>query len=215
MATIAGVDRYRRGWVMVVLDPLAVGVAPRLSGFLDPDAECIGVDMPIGLRAEGLRECDVLARRCVGPRWSSVFMTPPREVLRADSYAAANELAPRLMGAKISQQAWALRHTIFEVEQLDDPRVIEVHPEVSFATMAGGHLAHAKSSWNGQMLRRRILAEQGIELPDELAGEAGRVPVDDVLDAAAVAWSAARYARGAAGSLPQGARRGQREVIWF
>jgi predicted RNase H-like nuclease len=170
--------------------------------------------MPIGLRADGLRECDRLARKRVGPRWSSVFMTPPRRVLEAESFQAANALAPALMGAKISQQAWALRHTIFEVEELGDPRVIEVHPEVSFAAMAGAHLAYPKSTWNGQMLRRRILAGQGIELPDEL-GEAGHVPAADVLDAAAVAWSAGRYARGIAGSLPVGARHGRREVIWY
>lgn len=212
---ILGVDRYRRGWVAVRLDPPAVMVAPRLASLLEPETPCIGVDMPIGLRTEGLRECDRLARERVGPRWSSVFMTPPRQVLLAESYTAANELAPGLMGgAKISQQAWALRHTIFEVDELNDPRVIEVHPEVSFAVMAGGHLAHAKSTWNGQMLRRRILAEHGIAFPDEL-GEAGDVPVADVLDAAAVAWSAGRYARGTAGSLPDGAHAGQREVIWY
>jgi predicted RNase H-like nuclease len=211
---IAGVDRYRRGWVAVRLDPLEVVAATRLRSLLEPDAVCVGVDMPIGLRADGLRECDRLARKRVGPRWSSVFMTPPRRVLEAESFQAANALAPALMGAKISQQAWALRHTIFEVEELGDPRVIEVHPEVSFAAMAGAHLAYPKSTWNGQMLRRRILAGQGIELPDEL-GEAGHVPAADVLDAAAVAWSAGRYARGIAGSLPEGARHGRREVIWY
>ena len=176
---------------------------------------CVGIDMPIGLRAEGLRECDQLARERVGRRWSSAFITPPRAVLKADDYRAANELAPALMsGAKISQQAWALRHTIFEVEELNDPRVIEVHPEVSFAVMAGGHLAHAKSTWNGQMLRRHILAGHGIQLPDTL-DKAGEVPVADVLDAAAVAWTARRYMRGEARSLPDGARHGEREVIWY
>jgi predicted RNase H-like nuclease len=206
---IAGIDRYRRGWVAVVLEPVEVIVAARLAALVErvPDAVCIGVDMPIGLLADGLREADRLARERVGPRWSSVFMTPPRPVLLAESYAAANVLAPGLMGgAKISQQAWALKATIFEVEELNDPRVIEVHPEVSFREMHGSPLAYAKSTWNGQMLRRRLLAGQGIELPDQL-GEAGAVPVDDVLDAAAVAWSAGRYARGEASSLGG--------VIWY
>jgi len=207
--TVAGVDRYRRGWVSVVLDPVEVIVAARLSQLVErvPDAVCIGVDMPIGLLPEGVREADRLARTRVGPRWSSVFITPPRPVLLAESFAAANALAPALMGgAKISQQAWALRQTIFEVEELNDPRVIEVHPEVSFREMHGSPLAHAKTTWNGQMLRRRILAGHGIELTDEL-GEAGDVPAADVLDAAAVAWSARRYARGEASSLC--------DVIWY
>jgi len=203
---IAGADRYRRGWVAVTLEPLAVRAAPLLASLV-AGAVCVGVDMPIGLPATGEREADRLARKFVGPRWSSVFMTPPRRVLEAETYAAANELARTLPGGKgISRQAWALKETIFEVERLNDPRLIEVHPEVSFRAMAGAHLAHAKSTWNGQMERRRLLAEHGIALPDRLE-HAGDVPVADVLDAAAVAWTARRYARGEASSLA--------EVIWY
>jgi len=203
---IAGADRYRRGWVAVMLEPFAVRAAPLLASLV-ADAVCVGVDMPIGLPDVGEREADKLARTFVGPRWSSVFMTPPRRVLEAETYAAANELARTLPGGKgISRQAWALKETIFEVERLNDPRLIEVHPEVSFCAMAGAHLAHAKSTWNGQMERRRLLAERGIDLPDRLE-HAGDVPVADVLDAAAVAWTAHRYARGEASSLA--------EVIWY
>jgi predicted RNase H-like nuclease len=46
-------------------------------------------------------------------------------------------------------------------------------------------------------------------------GAAGDVPVADVLDAAAAAWSARRYAAGEAGSFPPDAPRGAREVIWY
>ncbi len=53
------------------------------------------------------------------------------------------------------------------------------------------------------MRRRTFLAAHGIELGDDLAA-AGRVPVDDVLDAAAVAWTAGRIAAGVALCLPTG-----------
>jgi predicted RNase H-like nuclease len=46
-----------------------------------------------------------------------------------------------------------------------------------------------------------VLARAGISLPDDLAA-AGTVPADDILDAAAVAWTAARIARGQAASFP-------------
>jgi predicted RNase H-like nuclease len=179
-----------------------------------PEARCIGVDMPVGLPERGARECDRLAKAFVGARRNSVFMTPPRAVLAAESYAAANEIAPDLFGAKISQQAWALRANIAAVEAVADDRVIEVHPEVSFRAMAGEPLAYAKTTWNGQALRRRLLREAGIELPDDF-GEAATVPPVDVLDAAAAAWSARRYANGEALSLPAGARPGERQVIWY
>jgi predicted RNase H-like nuclease len=79
--------------------------------------------------------------------------------------------------------------------------VVEAHPELCFAALAGAPLPERKHSWAGAVRRRALLAAAGIEVPDDL-GPAGAVPVDDVLDAAAVAWTAARVAAGAARSLP-------------
>lgn len=130
--------------------------------------------------------------------------------------ASANVVAERLLGKRISRQSYALRLNMRVVELVADrdQRLIEVHPEVSFRTMAGSYLQYAKTTWNGQMVRRRLLAAEGIELPDDL-GQAGRVPVADVLDSAAAAWSARRYASGKAESCPPGARAGQSGVIWY
>lgn len=50
-------------------------------------------------------------------------------------------------------------------------------------------LAWSKKSWNGLLLRRRLLIGAGIELPDVIADVAGAA-ADDVVDAAVVAWSA-------------------------
>jgi predicted RNase H-like nuclease len=64
--------------------------------------------------------------------------------------------------------------------------------------------------------RRLALAAAGIVVPDEL-GEAGTVPVDDVLDAAAAAWTADRIGRGEAISVPEAAERddrGKPMAIW-
>ncbi len=172
--------------------------------------------MPIGLPTRA-RQADEAARKFVGPRWPSVFATAPAEVLAAETYAEAHRIAERRLGGKrISQQLWALRHNIERVRELadEDPRIVEVHPEVSFCALLGQHLKFAKTTWNGQTTRRRALAGQGIELPDEL-DEAGVVPVADILDAAAAAWSARRYAQAVAKSLPEGAERGARETIWY
>jgi predicted RNase H-like nuclease len=57
----------------------------------------------------------------------------------------------------------------------------------------------------------------GIELPDDL-GEAGVAGFDDVLDAAAAAWSAACIAAGEAQSLPPDALVGPdglTAAIWY
>jgi predicted RNase H-like nuclease len=151
-------------------------------------------------------------------RRNSVFMTPPAAVLEAASYAEANVIAARVLdGKKISRQAWALQQNIAVVEAVArrDGRIIEVHPEVSFCAMRGReHLAYAKTTWNGQALRRAALATHGIVLPEQL-DQAGGVPPADVLDAAAVAWTARRHARGESESLPPGRERGRPGAIWY
>jgi predicted RNase H-like nuclease len=79
---------------------------------------------------------------------------------------------------------------------------IEVHPEVSFATLAGAHIPHNKKTWAGAALRRALLARDGVVIPDDLALVGEQAAVDDVLDAAVAAWSARRYAAGVARSYP-------------
>jgi predicted RNase H-like nuclease len=220
-APVMGVDWYKAGWVAVVLQPgqrVLVGTdLAALIGRVDGVA-CVGVDMPIGLPTDGTRASDREARAFVGPRRNSVFMTPPAPVLAAGSYAEANALAAALPGGKrISQQAWALRTNIAAVGAVAerDARVIEVHPEVSFCAMRDGEpLAFPKTTWNGVALRRAALARHGIVLPDEL-GEAGGVPPADVLDAAAVAWTARRHANGESKPLPDGWPRGKAGAIWY
>ena len=213
---VVGIDWARGRWVGVVLPGAEVVVAAALRHFLDPGTgfSRIGVDMPIGLPplAAPRRAGDVAARAFVGPRRASVFMTPPREALEASDYAAGNRLLPE--GMRMSRQVWGLRAMIAETGAVadDDPRVIEVHPEVSFRAMAGVPLNHPKSTPEGQAMRRSILASHEIVLADELPPGA---PLIDTLDAAAVAWTARRAADGEAESLPPGAAPGARGVIWF
>lgn len=130
-------------------------------------------------------------------------MTPPRAVLEAPTYAEARARATELTGKSISAQSYALRHNVLEADGLRaDPRVFEVHPELAFGAMAGRVLMAGKRSWNGASERRDLLASEGLVLPSDL-GAGGAVPVDDVLDAAAAAWSARRIARGEAGRVPE------------
>lgn len=207
--TVAGIDGYGRGaWIAVVLasGTFARAAIGRTLSLLLPqldDCSVLAIDIPIGLPDDGPRRADQLAAARLGPRRSSVFPTPPRAVLEAPSYVEAKEAALGVIGHMISQQSYAIRSRIFEAESVArvDRRLVEVHPEVSFATMAGATLSWSKMSWRGARLRRDLLGASGIVLPDEI-GAGDVVPVDDVLDAAAAAWSAARIASGAAISMP-------------
>jgi predicted RNase H-like nuclease len=203
-----GVDAARGGWIAVALDDGSFAEAVlerRFPALLErfPDAVAVGVDVPIGLpEPGGRRRADVEARRVVGPRRSSVFFTPPLVALEASTYSEARALVPG-----VSAQGWALRTAILDVGRVDDPRVHEVHPEVSFAILAGSPLLFAKRTWNGQRERTRLLARAGIKIPDRL--DAGLVPADDVLDAAVTAWSATRIARGEHLTLPADPQRSE------
>lgn len=163
----------------------------------------VGIPEARRLRVGGLRRADVEARHFVGPRGSSVFPAPPAEALAADSYAAANELLVGMGAPRMSKQAWNLVPKMVEAAGVAaaDRRVREVHPEVSFCELAGQCLAWSKKSWNGLLLRRRLLAGAGIQLPDLIADAQGAV-ADDVVDAAVAAWSARRIAVGAARTFP-------------
>jgi predicted RNase H-like nuclease len=209
---VLGVDAYKHGWVGIALAGSYDGayVASRIGELVataevDGALDVVAVDMPIGLPDTGPRQADILAKRRVGPLHASVFMTPIRAALLAEDFIEAVEIARLRAGGGISRQAYALRPKLLEVDawvHRGTHHVVEVHPEVSFAALAGRPLGAGKRTWGGMALRRRLLAEADITLPDEL-GVADVAGIDDVLDAAVAAWTARRVARGEAKSLPE------------
>lgn len=218
---VVGVDGWRRGWVGITLvdGRFADAWIARDAGEVIAragDARVIGIDIPIGLPESGSRSCDQQAKRLLGRRASSVFLAPPRSVLEPGSYAEANALCKARFGFGISRQSYGLRSKILEVDSLSDPRLHEVHPELSFQMMLGEPFP-SKKTWAGVASRQAALAEIGIEIGQDLGG-AGVVPPDDVLDAAAAAWTAHRIAHGRARFIPEAPEfdaRGKPMAIWF
>lgn len=220
---VAGLDGFKASWVAVLLDDGAfrdavcfesLGQAcARLCGVV-----AIAVDIPMGLPAgKAGRAAEEAARIMVGAaRASSVFPTYPREVYEAPTREDATRMALALTGKGIGSTAFALKDKILEARAMSDPRVIEVHPEVCFAAMRGQPLAYAKRTWSGQGERRQLVIDHGIFLPcpvDE--GGAGDAAPDDLLDAAAAAWTAWRHATGRAVHLPSAPPAGGEGVIWY
>jgi predicted RNase H-like nuclease len=213
--TVLGVDGAPGGWVWVALDDGAVsgaGFAERLAAL--PEASVIGIDIPLGFPTPGdRRPAEVAARARLGRRASSVFSVPPREVLEAPDYAAARATAERLTGRSVSAQAYALRASVLEAADAERAGLplIEVHPEVVFASLVGGTLP-PKKTWDGHAARRKALAGQGILL-EPSPGPTGPSRPDDVLDAAACAWVALRHAGGQAEPLAEPTHHEDR-AIW-
>lgn len=213
-----GIDGYRGGWVAAsLLDGTVTWRTCRVEhiGDLCAAGVVVGVDMPIGLLDRGERACDALARRALPGAASRVFTTPPRGVLALGPDApndVAQAVAQELMGKGVSRQALALGPRILALDthlaQHCDPgqraRVVEVHPELSFAEMAGTVLARKRSA-EGVAQRLTALGswlDRPLVLVDHRPPD---VPVDDALDALAALWSALRWRDGQARTLPAGA----------
>lgn len=180
------------------------------------------LDMPVGLpHADSpVRKCDRAARRLLGRRGVTVFSPPCREALSAKSYRQACSINQRVVGRKISLQAWNIAPKIRECDQIFrsrpalSHRLLEAHPELCFAALAGGPLSEPKRTAQGRA--RRLALLEGV-LPAagaffrETLGQTSRKALapDDLLDAMTLAWAAARGRQGLL-SLPlddQGAPR--------
>ncbi len=224
--SVIGIDACPKGWAAVVLrgDDQAVEVhfLPTIDAVTGavPDAELIAIDIPIGLPTSGVRPADVAARAFVGRRRSSVFATPVRSALEAATYAEAVRISNELTGSGISQQAYALRTKILEVDRWLPSApcpVFEVHPEVCFTVMRGEPAAASKKTWHGMSERLDVLRQVGIRLDDVDSVAGSVIGADDVIDAAAAAWSARRLASGIARSFPDHAEHspmGRLIAIW-
>ncbi|NUR81435.1 MAG: DUF429 domain-containing protein [Dermatophilaceae bacterium] len=212
-APVLGVDGCKAGWVGAVLEPGAprprVVVAPTISELVAMVRESlgirvVGIDIPIGLPDSTIRRADQLARNALPGKSSSIFSTLTRAAYLADSRLDADAVNRGLVGQGVGAQAFALRDKIVEVDAWVRTRptvtVLEVHPELSFATMTGAPIKASKKTDEGRAQRLAALADAGLARPSVLEGQG--YAADDVLDACAVAWTAARHAAGQARPLP-------------
>lgn len=183
---VVGLDGCRSGWAAVSLNEgrfADAALLARASEALEmwPDLAVLAIDIPIGLPGRDVsypRAADLEVRKRLLRRRSSVFLTPPREVLVEETYAAALARSVQNLQVGLSRQAYALRSKILEIDELarSEPRVREVHPEISFMEMAGDTVQawYPKRTWNGLAQRRACLERAGIKLPTSWSAAAWR-----------------------------------------
>lgn len=225
---VAGVDGVRGGWVMAVTEVAdGSGVEFSVWGTLgelwavagERGLEVVGIDMPVGLPGAERRSADIQARRLLGARRSSLFWTPPLCVLEATDYPEANRRSREETGLGLSRQTFALMPKIRELRDALAPedfapaapsRAAEVHPESSFVLLAGTPMASSKSKLAGIQERCAALARVFGNISEAVLFTPLPGPlqpaIDDLLDAAAAAWTARRIAAGEAECLGAGER---------
>lgn len=224
---VAGVDGYPRGWLVLRcsfdrrgrMEIVGLEAHRGFASVLALPDRLLVVDIPIGLverACDGPRRCDVEARRLLGTRGASVFPAPSREALTAGSYSEAKAIGP------MNLQTFGILRKVADVDHAMDPatqvRVREGHPELSFREIAnGGAPLRPKTSADGKGQRTRLLAKLGLDVGGLIERRPTGAGVDDVLDAAAMVWTAARISFAQARAIPADApldAHGLKMEIW-
>jgi predicted RNase H-like nuclease len=231
MKRVAGVDGARGGWVAVIAEadgrPRELRFVEKLADLVaGGDLALVAVDMPMGFLDEavpGGRDCERAARAALPGKTSSVFSAPCRAALAAKDYPTALKRNRRANGVGLSKQAFHLLPKMRELDRLlrSRPRcrIVEAHPELGFARLAGAPVLEPKRTKAGREKRLALLAANGMKdvadwldlLPRRL------VAPDDVIDAACVCLAALRVAEGTGERLPAKAKRdrfGIEMAIW-
>ena len=208
--------RRRTGWPVVTWRLLTdASELPTL-------AERVGIDIPIGLPSGDVPRVADRGRpdAAAGPSFQCVPHPGARGARSHRLPRRVRDLA-RECGRAISKQTWFITPEIAEVDAALAPlagkapatglSVAEVHPEVSFAAMAGGIPAPPKKTAAGRKSREQLLAGwlgPGVRALVEAAPRPARP--DDALDALACAWTAWRWLSGVHEELGDAAARDDR-----
>ncbi len=204
---IAGVDGCRSGWLVVEancdLSKAELHVAPKWDD-VTSSARVVAVDMPIGLSRNGVRQCEVEARKVISPCGPRVFKTLPRETLRfaQEDWNVANQWSKDQGFGGISKQIWNIRPKIKEIDRAiapaDQARIVEAHPELAFARLNGGKPLDSKHTRAGLAARQELLRCAGFTNLDNwlqsLRGKGAKA--DDLYDACVLVLTARNILRG-------------------
>jgi predicted RNase H-like nuclease len=214
---LVGVDGCHGGWIALVQDRERQFEVRVVADWVTMMAELpsrvlVGVDIPMGLPGKGSRQCDVEARKRLGqPRGSSVFPAPVRGVLKSGlSHREISDAHQRIDGRGLSQQAYRLLPKIMEVDRYlredvsRQQRVIEIHPEVSFAVWNRGRsMGYRKSKLVGRAERECLIDREWPGVRERVwdSVRAEDCERDDLNDAFAALWTVRRIVVGEAETL--------------
>jgi predicted RNase H-like nuclease len=219
MTILAGVDGCPFGWLCITKDLNNGIIKSQILSFAtelfdqNPQPQIFAIDMPIGLPDAGLRQCDMLARKMLGPkRGTSVFPAPIRPALKSKTRVEANEINRSVDGRGVNVFSWSLYPKIKDVDHVLvnkvelSKKVFEIHPELSFMALNNSNpILEPKHRSEGESIRRVLVNNYfGQNIFDLIRQQfpANRVSNDDINDAFAALWTAERLFNGKAKVIP-------------
>ena len=224
---IAGIDGYTGGWIAVVIDD---GNFATAQVFSNDDLETLIasnaieyaiVDIPIGLISgkdadnpkQKTRDTETAMRKFLKKRHVCVFNTPCRQALDTideNDYWLASDVNRKILGVKLTKQTFYIMEKIREadviVQKLGQDKIREGHPEVSFKVLANDKVLNLenKKTNGGKKQRIDFLEGAGFNCTNLKQHLPNHKPakLDDLLDAAVLAWSATRWKNNEHKSFP-------------
>jgi predicted RNase H-like nuclease len=197
----AGVDACKGGWVVAKskawpcreVPVLAICADFRTMLKLTEDCRRVAVDIPIGVpTGKQKRLCDIEARTFLhrfDHNPASVFFTPPRECLRAETPEELQKLHKKVTDKGAGYPVWGILSKIREANERMTPelqeRIIEFHPELAWVHIGGANM-ESKHKPEGIAERKNLLRRNVPELERVLRWKdfLGRAAAeDDLLDA--------------------------------
>jgi predicted RNase H-like nuclease len=238
---LAGVDGCHKGWIVAFgqswpcHEPVRIEFCPDFKSVLEATQTCevVAVDMPIGLPdGSELRECDFDARKALGPKRSSVFLTPPRSCIEAPGPVEFQSMHREIRGKGAGLPVWGIVPKIREVNRIleeriaSEPtlqdRIIEFHPELTWQRLAGSCRLSSKRVAEGVLQRISLLELLSHAwLPSFPQKIPGNPAIDDVLDAVVGISAAQSFASRSEGlqrhptGEPRRNSKGLRMEIWY
>lgn len=198
-----GIDGCKGGWVAVSITDkgFKVDIIGDINEvfLIHDDCDSVIVDMPIGLpqSTDDVRP-DGSVRTILKGKASSIFSTPCRQAVYADTYFEANETNRQVLEKGLSKQSFAICGKIKEVDEFlrDNPqyknRLLESHPELCFAMLNSGKpILDNKNQPEGLRIRIELLSRyyDGTEEIIDYAKKHSKLRscLDDVADALCLA----------------------------
>ena len=198
-----GVDGCKGGWVAVSI--ANTGFEIKIIGSIGEallnqnSCDSVLVDMPIGLpQSTDDGRPDGVVRAILKGKASSIFSTPCRQAVYANTYDEANETNRQVLGKGLSKQSYAICGKIKEIDDFLNNnaqyknRLLESHPELCFAKLNYGKpILENKHKPEGLRIRIELLSRY-YERTEEIVAYARNDSklkncLDDVIDALCLA----------------------------
>lgn len=200
---LAGVEPVTGGWLVAPGNLQGINLAPQpatvmatLAEVLDyrPSYSVVALHAPVGTveLPDDERQCDIEARRRLGPRAGSAVVAPSRALLRANDFEEARRLDPKMdiiRWRTLAKSAEAIQ----EVQSWRQRTVFEVNPELALMTMNDEDpIPYPRRSQLGRKERIRILGHKLPGADRVLAERPPGVREEKLIDALADLWIARR-----------------------